>query len=322
LLAADAAIVEYCIGTGVVAFLITPARFEVVPIPATREELRRAVESDDHTLLEAALIAPVRQFLAGVSTIAIVPDRFLSSVSFASVRNEGRHLIDDFVLVQSPSASVAIMASRVASRRVPRNLVAIAATDLDHARYPTLARIDGAEREAMAIASLHPGSELILGTQATPRRLIEAASRFDLVHFAGHALADSRIPAASRLLLSGGELNAAGISRLRLNNTPIVVLAACRTAQNTESRDGVANLAVAFLIAGAPVVVAGALDLDDRTTAEFDVRFLRNLLRHGDAAEALRQTVRAEDKMDKRLASISVFGGSSRLVRPIERRER
>jgi tetratricopeptide (TPR) repeat protein len=322
LLATDSAIIEYSVGAkSISAFIITPHRFKLISIKATEERLRHAASLDNQTPeLDEILLVPVRPFLSGVSTLVVVADRFLASVSFGALtsRANGRKLIDDYVIVQSPSANVAIMASRVARRRIRSGLVAIAATDLDFGRHPYLSRLDAAESEVQGIAALLPNTEVIVGKNATPANVVEAICRSRHVHYAGHALADPLNPAASRLLLSGGDLSAGEIAALKLPNSPTVVLAACRTARANESRDGVSSLAVAFLMAGAPVVVASPIDVDDRAVGDLVGQLYRNLLKRGDPAEALHDTLAGHHYADPGLARITAFGGSSRVVRTAE----
>jgi len=299
-LAADAAIVEYVVAAGrTFAFVVTSSHCDVMPID------------------RAALFAPLRPFLHGVATIAFVPDRYLSSVSFGGLPDGTRRVLDDYIVLQSPSANVAILASQRA-RRATGPIGAVAAMEFDRKRYPSLQPLEWVQTEAARIAALSPSSEVIGGTGATPEAFTRALSHFPLVHFGGHAIADPRNAVTSRLLLSGGEMTAGEIAALRLNNAPGVVLSACRSAAASESRDGAVSLAVAFLIAGAPSVVASTFDVDDRAAAEMSVELYRQMLRTGDAAAALHEAA----KNRKEAASMMVLGGSTRLVRRDERREK
>src|SRR6185436_16634553 len=97
-----------------------------------------------------------------------------------------------------------------------------------------------------------------------------------VVHFATHGLVDSRRPERSGLVLSMGDargrprdgfLRLADIQELRLS-ADLVVLSACQTALGKDVRgEGLVGLTRAFMLAGAPRVVASLWRVDDEGTA-------------------------------------------------------
>jgi CHAT domain-containing protein len=153
-----------------------------------------------------------------------------------------------------------------------------------------LARLPFTRREANAILPL------------VPRRKRKAALDFDasratafgkdlanyrIVHFATHALIDSRRPEFSGIVLSlvdtrgreqDGFLSATEIFNLKLG-ADLVILSACRTALGQDVRsEGLVGLTRGFMYAGVPRVVASLWKVDDAATAELMRLFYEGML--------------------------------------------
>jgi CHAT domain-containing protein/tetratricopeptide (TPR) repeat protein len=164
---------------------------------------------------------------------------------------------------------------------------------------PPLRRLPSTAIEARELATLvaDPDSRLVLlGTDASRARLAAARlDRYHIVHFALHALADSRDPALAMLALSqfdadgrpeDGALRLYDIAQLRLN-ADLVVLSGCDTALGREiAGEGPIGLSHAFLRAGARSVVATLWQVPDSSTAALMREFYRELLVNGRAAPA------------------------------------
>lgn len=117
-------------------------------------------------------------------------------------------------------------------------------------------------------------------TQATLAAVRErlAGGNYDLIHYAGHAAANS-------LLLADGELTASQIAA-ELRGQPLVFLNACRSANDDE----VGDLSGAFIQGGALAVVGTLWNVDDSGSIDF-ARWFYSLLFDGlPVGEALRQT--------------------------------
>src|SRR5215218_4098707 len=112
------------------------------------------------------------------------------------------------------------------------------------------------------VAALYPQAETLTGPWATKSRFLTEVGRYEIVHFAGHAISNEEFPLLSMLVLapeagSAGALMAHEIYGLKLERTRLVVLAACSTARARISPgEGVLGLARPFLAAGVPSVVA------------------------------------------------------------------
>lgn len=257
---------------------------------------RKATEEKAFSELFDLLVRPWMSEVQPGETVVFVPDKALQSMPFACLRNAatGRYLIEDFKVAIAPSATfyVSEPGKRERTRSVERRIPAlvVANPEFDRDLSPGLPDLPESEAEAGQIARIVRGTVTIRGKAADKPSLLALAPRSTIFHFAGHAVTDPRDPLRSRLVLAagGGDLHAWEVYRLDLSATQLVVLSACRTADAPLGDEGVANLARAFLAAGAPRVVASLWPVDDRVTARFFSEFYKSLLVHPDPVSALR----------------------------------
>jgi CHAT domain-containing protein len=125
----------------------------------------------------------------------------------------------------------------------------------------------------MDVAGQYPGAELLTKQHATKAEFLRLLRQAELVHFAGHAVANAEYPWLSRLLFasaagSGSDtLFAHELAGEHLDDLPLVVLAACGTGIGASVRgEGVLSLARPFIAAGARTVIASLWDVSDRDT--------------------------------------------------------
>jgi CHAT domain-containing protein len=260
---------------------------------AEAEQDRSRLSMEIHDLL----IRPVRDSLAGIETLILLPDKGLHRLPFAALvdRETGRFLVEDFRLAVSPSASFLLRArdDGTPHRGVKRALV-VGDPAFDRETFDYLPALPGAAAEAAAVAREYgEAATLLTGADATKSRFLDALGGSDLVHFAGHALPDERHPERSRLLLAagpdGGEVFADDLDRRELAGIHLIVLAACGTATGRVSAaEGALNLARPFLAGGVPGVVASLWPIADDASAAFFEAFHAEYRKHADATEALR----------------------------------
>lgn len=297
-----------------VAWVVDRTSARCVQLAVAPDDLRHRVAAHDAALQGMAavprldeesarlfddVIRPLLPALRGHDSLAFVPDAFLRTLSFASLRDRhtGRHLVEDYRLAQSPNGTVLVVASAAASRRTRRDrprLLAVGDPGLES--RSGLPDLQGARAEATEISRLYADSELLLDTAATKRAFFASLERSDVVHFAGHAT-EGDGPGSGRLLLGADpETDADGVLRpdeilsRRLGRTRLVVLAGCRTAMGSRSGfEGALGAARPFLGAGVPMVVASLWDVDDSASRSFFLEFHRRFLAGGDAATAVRE---------------------------------
>ena len=150
-----------------------------------------------------------------------------------------------------------------------------------------------AEREARYIGERYPSATVLVRSEATKARVVQAGARAGILHFATHGELNEKSPLDSALLLApadgnDGHLAVRDLFGLELH-ARLVVLSACETGLGTLSRgDELVGLQRAFLYAGTPAVVTTLWKVDDRASYEL-VRVFYERLGSAPAVEALRQ---------------------------------
>ncbi len=232
-----------------------------------RADVRRAS-------LYPILISPVSDLISTAGTITFVPDAVLESVPFSALfhQDAARWLIEEHAIRRAPTA---LGAAGDPSPRNDQRVVVI---------RPPAADLPSAAAEAAAIARQYRGSIVIDGQ--SPAAVLEAMENAGIIHYAGHTDSSGE----TGLALGSTVLYGTSIARLRLRNTPLVVLAGCRTMRGAAHREDLTtSLSRAFLLAGARAVVGTAWDLNDRTaTALFERMHAANAA-SGDPVAALRE---------------------------------
>ena len=286
--------------------------------PGMRMQARRALAAVGQLLFADA----ARDLSA--ERLIVVADGALQFVPFAAVpvREDGEPLLVRHEIVTLPSASaVATLRAPVPDRRTPDRMLALLADpvfdpgdarasgrtgvasrrhqpspDLVRSMSDTATRLERLEytgQEARRIASLvSPSQALVaLGLDATREQAMSSdLARYRFVHFATHALVNTRRPDLSGIVLSTvGRDGAARDGFLRLPDiyamqlsADVVVLSACQTALGRDIRgEGMVGLTRGFLHAGARSVVSTLWEVRDRQTSELMARFYEAMLRDG-----------------------------------------
>jgi len=153
---------------------------------------------------------------------------------------------------------------------------------------PNLNRLSATTWEAQQIASLVSDSRIVRDFAANRDAAIDPSlGRYRVIHFATHAVINSRNPDLSAIVLSqvneqgrpqNGLLSAQDIHHLRLP-AELVVLSACRTALGKDvPGEGLLSLTRGFLSSGAARVMVSLWAVEDQATAEMMSRFYRRTL--------------------------------------------
>jgi len=293
---------------------------QLLRTPRTREDARFALAAALEELSNAVL-PPIETNDSPANKLIIAADGALQFIPFALLNlDEGSisptRVLDRYEVITVPSMSavaalrdgpgretrhtktVAIIADPVfrdTDERLDSALVRRTGTDLTsdspfYYQARVLERLPFSLREAEEIADL-VGIEnrlVALGFDAS-REFVQKMELDDyrFVHFATHALIDSRYPALSSLALSqytetgelqDGYLGLHDIYNLRLD-ADVVVLSACDTALGRNIRgEGLTGLTQAFMYAGADRVLATLWSVSDSATAEFMKHYYKLML--------------------------------------------
>jgi CHAT domain-containing protein len=147
-----------------------------------------------------------------------------------------------------------------------------------------------------AEAAVHSeGNTILIGPSATKFAFQHSGlDQHAIIHLAVHGVANEKHPERAALILlsdpsSGddGILEASDIVHLR-TNANLVVLSACDTAVGSlQGEEGIANLSLAFQLAGAKTVVSTLWSIEDTTTLYLMKRFYAHLAEKNTVAYAL-----------------------------------
>ena len=314
-LPADAAILSFVtLSDTLVTWVITRQSVDVLWQPLDLHRLEATVDSLLASLrnqdggaqiaqlssLYDTLIEPTARARQGRRSLIVIPDGPLHRVPFAALvdRHTGRYLIEQGSVSIAPSISLLMDSSSRVNDSVrstgPRVLI-VGNPAINRRIYPGLPNLDGAEAEAMDVAGQHPGADLLIKQHATKAEFLRLLRQAEMVHFAGHAVANAEYPWLSRLLFApeadpgSDTLFAHELAGEHLNDLQLVVLAACGTGKGAGVRgEGVLSLARPFIAAGARTVIASLWDVSDRDTQALFRAFYKGLQSGAVPAVALR----------------------------------
>jgi CHAT domain-containing protein/tetratricopeptide (TPR) repeat protein len=287
-------------------------------IHAYQERLQspKASSEGDRTAVPAyrALLAPLRP-LAGKSRIVVVPDGNLNGLPFDMLASAGGPpSVNGLVVSFAPSAT-ALMALRRRKTAATSDVALLGVGDVpydsfakkmlnpsrsagvfDAKRKPELPPLPASRAEVDgAVGMFAHGSVELLGKEATEAEFKkQPLGRFAIIHLAVHAFSDPKDQARAALLLAPDEsgqedgfLQPREISQLPIA-ARLVVLSACNTGTGPSfGQEGIANIARAFLIAGASSVVTTLWSVGDTGSSELMAEFYRNLHAGQDVASGL-----------------------------------
>jgi CHAT domain-containing protein len=319
------ALIEYVVANeAVIAFVVTSGQpIHAVRLPIPRKTLEREALELVNLLearspayarqarrMHAALIAPLRKYVRGKTSLAIAPDGVLWTVPFQALPGtDGRYLVDRYAVFYAPSLSLLRDASSLQSTSPP-DLLALGnptlggearSTVRSAFRDASLGSLADAEAEVRSLASLYPPERRRVYTRVEASETVfkETAPHAGIIHLAAHALVDDRAPMYSAIVLArhgndadDGLLEAREIIDLPLN-AELTVLSACQTARGKiGSGEGVIGLSWALFAAGCPTTVVSQWDAESAATAKLMVELHRHL-RAGDTTAIALQKAQA-----------------------------
>ncbi|HEX8161130.1 MAG TPA: CHAT domain-containing protein [Pyrinomonadaceae bacterium] len=313
-------------------WIVSRARFDLVEKPLAADELEKKIDAYHSSVVGKEPEAGVRQAARELyeilippdldrgKEVCVVPDKSLHQLAFASlVSPSGKYLLEDFTLFYAPSASVLVLATEEARRKErggEESLLSVGNPDFDREENPGLPDLRAAEVEASSIAGDYHGARVLLGGEATKEAFLRDFADAEVIHFAGHFVANRRSPGNSKLLFAGGGLRSSELGARRLPRAKLAVLSACQTGfERYDKSEGAIGVARTFLALGAPVVVASQWKVDSETTKDLMIAFHDNRTRKRlPSAESLRRAQlevlgRAETKQPFYWAAFSLFGG-------------
>jgi CHAT domain-containing protein len=252
--------------------------------------------------LYATLLSPIASLLSPNKVLCVVPDKFLNYLPFAALTSPEtkRPVAADYALMFAPSSNVFLMCSENAESRSDRSdehLLSIGNPSFNRKAYPTLSDLPSAEREANNVAQLYKSPTILTTHSALKNTVVGAMTDSDVVHYAGHYVADHQSPMLSKLVLASNSneeadsLNMHEVFSRHLSRTRLLILSACGTAiERSYDGEGMVGVARAFIAAGVPLIVATQWEIDSDATLSLMTSFHRyRKLQKMTTVEALRR---------------------------------
>jgi CHAT domain-containing protein len=245
--------------------------------------------------------------LDAVRHLLVITDGPVHFVPFETLTLPGATelVVQRFDVSYLPSAAL-LLRPPAAPRRLAwpwqRELIAFGAPSpaanapLETRSFPPLPYAD--EEVRQIARELDGRADLHVGDQALKRFVTDGRlRRAPLVHFATHAVADTRDPERSRIVLAPPADGAPPdylflreVADLDLGGVEVVTLSACQTEQGKVIRgEGVEGFSRALLASGAAASVTTLWDIADRAGAALMTQFYFFLSDGKPKAEALRQ---------------------------------
>jgi CHAT domain-containing protein len=242
--------------------------------------------------------------------LIIVPDGRLHLLPFdALVDTRGRYAVLSHTITYSSSASALYLVRSPRQELAQQAFLGIGGIpyeqNVELTKVATLrgyingplVNLPASKVEILAAqAATHSdGHSVLIGTSATKSAFEHSGlEQHAIIHLAVHGVANEKHPERAALLLlsdtsSGddGILEASEIVHLR-TNADLVVLSACDTAVGRlQGEEGIANLSLAFQLAGAKAVVSTLWSIDDTTAVYLMKRFYAHLAEKNTVASAL-----------------------------------
>ena len=313
LLPKDMLVVEYAVlPTRVVIWAGSRERWwsavDSIPRDSVATLVDQAIDEMDNPAADSAtararlfdlLVRPLGIDGRRIRKLAIIPDRELSRLPFAALRDTAQraYLVERFELRTAPSAAFLMAAFGRRGKLATAGQALVVGNPLLDTSSARLPPLPGALREARGVANEYRSRRLLTGGEARRDSVLALLATSSVFHFAGHAIINSDQPELSYLALastgSGGAddgiLRAREIGDLLPSNLQLVVLSACSTLNPRPSHTGaIAGLAYSFLRAGVPATISTLWDVSDEAVAELLVDFHHRLVDGKPAAEALR----------------------------------
>ncbi len=242
--------------------------------------------------------------------ITIVPDGRLHLLPFdALVDGTGRYLVSSHTITYAPSATFLYLVKSAPAPSSQHALLGIGGIpyekNVDLTKVATLrgyinsplVDLPASKEEVLAAqAAIRSDNDtVLLGPTATKSAFERSGlDQHSIIHLAVHGVANEKHPERAALIFlndssSGddGILEASEIVHLH-TNADLIVLSACDTAVGRlQGEEGIANLSLAFQLAGAKTVVSTLWSIDDTTALYLMKRFYAHLAEKNTVAHAL-----------------------------------
>ena len=228
------------------------------------------------------------------TTLLISPHGSLHALPFHALmgpRGDG-YLIERHAVIYTPSLQALQLLLGTGVSTAPTQSLVLGLSRCEE-RMPILSF--AADEVEMIRGIFNGQAQVCWGDQATRQKLFDLNAsdelqKYDVLHFATHAVLDRAAPHQSRVLLHDHALTTLDILDLTLN-AQLVTLSACQTALGRGGRgDELIGLVRAFFYAGARALLGTLWSVEDQSMVELTGRFYRHWTNGENIAAALQHT--------------------------------
>ncbi len=240
--------------------------------------------------LYSKLVQPLKDDIAGLKFLIIIPDQDLINIPFEAFEAEdSKYLVQDYAITYQ----YALPFLQKNKARFDQNKAIAFAPFAYNNSSATMSRLPSSIKE---ISGFQKSSQLIAGA-ATKRKFIAAAGNASVIHLATHAAVDYKEPENSYIAFYEGNTNdssykmyAHELYNLQLPHTQFVFLSACETGSGKVSQsEGALSLSRAFAFAGCPNIITSLWKAEDKSTAYLSEKFYRYVNKGYSYAQALQR---------------------------------
>jgi CHAT domain-containing protein len=269
----------------------------------------KGTSKQEGALLYTMLLKGIPEASTKVRLI-VVPDGPLHLLPFeALIDTVGHYMVSSHTITYAPSATALYLLNSIPPRETAqRGLLGVGGVPYDQApelnklatlrgyTSGALTNLPASKDEVLAAqAAIGNASDtLLIGPGATKSAFEHGVDQHTIIHLAVHGFANVKHPDRAALILlsdqqSGddGILEASEIVHLH-TNADLVVLSSCDTAVGSlQGEEGVANLSLAFMLAGSKTVISTLWSIDDTPALYLMKRFYAHLAAKDPVAYAL-----------------------------------
>ena len=244
--------------------------------------------------LYQTLLGPISDRLTPTRGVIVEADIPISQIPIQALVDESGHYFGENHAVTWSEGVYFTESLRLPTKLTTASRILVVAAPAASTQATALSPLTSALKEGQLVSGLFQNSDLLTGQQANWPNIAKQLPGSLVFHFAGHALANET---QTGLLLAQDSQQSNSPSLLThqtlpsawLQETQLAVLAACLTEKGTDDSafdpDG---LAMVFMDAGVPHVIASRWNVDSDTTAFLMDSFYRKLLDGNTVSDSLR----------------------------------
>ncbi len=245
-------------------------------VASLADELRQAAAGRERQLTDLGHVLLPREGWEGSDRVLIVATGPLKTVNFGELPAFGGDLPLSPTSGYSVISSLSIaLRARLAYRDRPQaggDMVVLAPTGTGRL-FPSLPALTSSSNAVEALIASLPRGQVLTGRRASKESVLDAFSKATLAHLAVHTVPGGEGRSGTALLLSGDSHATALLDEQALGGLEklpeTLVLAGCSTGAPLAESSNSVGLALAFLGAGVPEVIASLGDVTERQSHWF-----------------------------------------------------